>query len=110
MSEIRRLELSVLLSRNENIVDFTQRLTETTGIESVNTSLLHVDQRIFFVAITIEGHDIECDSLRETIRELGGVVHEFLEVSCGSYALESNDSYKIDLEWESIDRDHEFDL
>lgn len=107
MSAIRRLELSVLLPRNDSILGFTQKVINNTDIESVSTTLRHANKRIYFVVITIEGDDVEYQPLRETIQEFGGVIHTLIEVNCGSYAIKSNDSYKIDLKWDSIDHTRE---
>ncbi|ELY72030.1 DUF211 domain-containing protein [Natrinema pallidum] len=109
MAGIRRLELAVLLPQSETIVEFTQQLTESTGIGAVTTSLLHAEQRVCFIAVTIEGHDVEYESLRDRIRERGGVAHESLEVSYGSPVPEPNDSYNVDLEWKAIEHEHELE-
>ncbi|WP_425494308.1 DUF211 domain-containing protein [Natronoglomus mannanivorans] len=110
MSNIRRLKLSAIFPRTGRFAEYAQQFADDSDVNSVNTTLIHATDRILFVVVTVEGTDIDREELYEQIRNFGGAVHLPLEVDCGSYTLDSDDSYGPDLDWTSIDRNGTLEL
>ena len=83
MSDIKRLVLDVLKPHNPSIIEVSEKLGKLDGISGVNCSLDEVDQETESIKITIEGHGIDFDAVKEVIGECGAVVHSVDSVSSG---------------------------
>ncbi len=83
MADIKRLVLDVLKPHNPSIIDVSKKLGTLNGVSGVNCTLDEVDQDTESIKITIEGHSIDFDAVKEVIGECGAVVHSIDSVSSG---------------------------
>ncbi|WP_340101570.1 DUF211 domain-containing protein [Salinibaculum salinum] len=88
MAPIRRLVIDVLKPHEPPLIDFTDRITETEGVDAATATLIELDQEVQNVKISIEGEELAFDTIEETVDHLGGTVHSVDEVSCGDYVVE----------------------
>ncbi|HLE54833.1 MAG TPA: DUF211 domain-containing protein [Thermoplasmata archaeon] len=88
MTDIKRIVLDVLKPHKPDLVEMSQRLSALKGVEGVNCSLDEVDQETESVRITIEGASIHYESVEDTLRELGAVIHSVDEVAAGKRLVE----------------------
>ena len=88
MTEIKRLVLDVLKPHHPSIIDLAKKLSIVDGVSGVNCSLDEVDQETESIKITIEGNNINCDSVEEVISESGAVIHSVDSVSAGKKLVE----------------------
>jgi len=75
--------LDVLKPHAPSIIEVAQRLSALDGISGVNISLEEVDAETDSVKITIEGTNIEYESVKKEITECGAVIHSIDGVSAG---------------------------
>ena len=83
MASIKRLILDVLKPHNPSIIELSQRIGDLEGISGVNISLEEVDAETDSVKITIEGNNINYDSVKKEISNCGAVIHSIDGVSAG---------------------------
>lgn len=88
MGKIRRLVLDVLKPHNPSIIQLAAELSDLAGVEAVNISLYEMDQRVENAKITLEGGDIDYDTVVTIISEVGGTVHSVDEVVAGRMIIE----------------------
>lgn len=88
MASVRRLVIDVLKPHDPPILEFTQRVTELDSVEGVSASLIELDQEVQNIKITFEGDDIDFDTIKEMVEQLGGTVHSVDQVACGEYIVE----------------------
>ena len=72
---ITRLVLDVLKPHQPSIVEFAVALARIKGVERVDSSVVEVDAETETIKVVVEGRDLEVETIAETIRNLGGVVH-----------------------------------
>lgn len=84
MAAIRRLVLDVLKPHEPKLVPFTERISEHDGVTGVTAKLVEIEEDVRTIRVTIEGEDLDLDSLESTINDLSGSVHSVDEVSCGA--------------------------
>ena len=88
MGKIRRLVLDVLKPHSPSIIPLAGELSDLPGVEAVNISLNEMDQRVENAKITLEGTDINYDTVLMVIGEVGGAVHSIDEVVAGRMIIE----------------------
>ncbi len=88
MTDIKRIVLDVLKPHKPDLIEMSQRLSALKGVDGVNCSLDEVDQETESVKITIEGTSIHYESVEDTLRELGAVIHSVDEVAAGKRLVE----------------------
>ncbi|MGA9348372.1 MAG: DUF211 domain-containing protein [Anaerolineae bacterium] len=88
MGKVRRLVLDVLKPLEPTIIELAQHLSELPGVEAVNISIYEIDRRVENAKITIEGHDIQYESVAGIIQQNGGSVHSIDEVVAGKIIIE----------------------
>jgi hypothetical protein len=88
MGKILRLVLDVLKPHNPSIIQLAGELSDLPGVEAVNISLNEMDQRVENAKITLEGTDIDYDTVLTVIGEVGGTVHSIDEVVAGRMIIE----------------------
>jgi hypothetical protein len=84
MAPVRRLVIDVLKPHDPPLLEFTDHVAETEGIDGVTASLIELDQEVQNVEIAIEGDDLDFDAIDEAITHLGGSVHSVDQVACGT--------------------------
>jgi hypothetical protein len=80
---IRRLVLDVLKLREPPLHDFALSLSSTPNIDGVKVVLVEIDQNTESVKVTMEGEDIDIDSVQKMMKDYGAVVHSIDEVVAG---------------------------
>ena len=85
---IRRLVLDVLKPHQPSMLELSKKLAVIEGISGVNLTLDEVDQETESIKITIEGRDIDFDSVKDIIAEFGAVIHSVDSVSAGRTLVE----------------------
>lgn len=88
MGNILRLVLDVLKPHNPSIIQMAGELSELAGVEAVNISIYEIDQRVENAKITLEGTDINYETVLTVIGEVGGTVHSIDEVVAGRMIIE----------------------
>lgn len=88
MAPIRRLVIDVLKPHDPPLVEFTNRITETEGVDAATASLIELDKEVQNVKVTVEGESLTLETVEETVEHLGGTVHSVDEVACGEYVVE----------------------
>ena len=83
MSDIKRLVLDVLKPHNPSIIDICDKLADLKGISGVNCTLDEVDQETESIKITIEGHAIDFEAVKNSLAEQGAVIHSIDNVVSG---------------------------
>ncbi|MBN2111204.1 MAG: DUF211 domain-containing protein [Methanosarcinaceae archaeon] len=88
MTGIRRLVLDVLKPHHPSIVEFSKILSVIDGVYGVNLSLYEVDQQTETVKITIEGENLDYEEIKDSIENLGAVIHSIDEIAAGQKLVE----------------------
>ncbi len=88
MSLVRRLVLDVLKPHSPSIVELSQMLADTEGIDGVDITVYEIDRKVENVKITLEGSDINMEEVERIIQENGGTVHSVDKVSTGRKIVE----------------------
>ena len=70
------------------MLSIAQVITETDGVDGVNAVLLEMDEEVRNVKFTIEGEDIDYDTVVEVIEDTGASIHSVDQVACGDYIVE----------------------
>jgi hypothetical protein len=86
---IRRLVLDVLKPHQPSNIIVAKKLSEVKGIEGVNVALNEIDQNTETLKITIVGMNIDYETIKETLEELGAVIHSIDEIVAGKKIVES---------------------
>jgi len=83
MARLRRIVLDILKPHEPKLVPFTEQLTEPEEIRGVTAKLVDIEENVRRIRVTVEGEDIDMESLEEHIMDLSGSIHSIDEVSCG---------------------------
>jgi hypothetical protein len=83
LTNIKRIILDVLKPHKPSIIEVAERLGNLDGISGVNISLEEVDAETDSIKITIEGININYDTVKKVISECGAVIHSIDGVSAG---------------------------
>ncbi len=89
MSGINRLILDVLKPHHPSIVEVSKQLSELNGVSGVNCMLEEVDKETDSLKITIEGTDIDYESVEKTLETMGAVIHSVDCVSAGKKIVDA---------------------
>jgi len=90
MATVRRIVVDVLKPHNPPLVEFTARVSETTGVDGANARLIELDREVQNVEVTVVGDDLDYDALVETVDGLGGTVHSIDGVTCGEFPADQH--------------------
>ena len=88
IGKIRRLVLDVLKPIEPSIVDLAKRLSVLDGISAVNISISEIDHKVENAKITIEGDDLDFETISTLIYDQGGSVHSVDEVVAGKMIID----------------------
>ena len=83
MTNVKRIILDVLKPHVPSIIEVAEKLGSLDGISGVNISLEEVDAETDSVKITIEGNNINYNTVNKIITECGAVIHSIDGVSAG---------------------------
>lgn len=87
MASVKRLVVDVLKPHEPPLLEFTDKIAETTSVEGVTASLIELDHEVQNIKLTFEGEDVEFEPIEATIEHLGGTVHSVDQVACGDYIV-----------------------
>ncbi|TFG10053.1 hypothetical protein EU538_03135 [Candidatus Thorarchaeota archaeon] len=87
-SGIRRIVLDVLKPHTPRLTDLALMITRDEHVNGLNISLKEVDQNTESIAITIEGDDIQYESIKEILEQAGAVIHSIDQVVAGKRFVE----------------------
>lgn len=82
-SPIKLLVLDILKPHNPSIIEYAKRIGALKNMNGVNVTVEEIDERTETVKITVQGKDIDYNSLVDIIKDLGGTIHSVDEVAAG---------------------------
>ena len=85
---IRRIVLDVLKPHTPRLTDLSLMITRDERVNGVNISLKEVDQNTESVTITLEGDDLQYESIKEILEQAGAVIHSIDQVVAGKRFVE----------------------
>ena len=88
IGKVRRLVLDTLKPLDPSIIDIATQLSTLNGISAVNISIVEIDRKVENAKITIEGDDINYETIFELINDLGGTIHSIDEVVAGKMIID----------------------
>jgi len=78
---LKKVVLDVLKPlKGPSIVELAQSLSDSKGVQRVTIVVNEIDVETVTLTITIEGPDIDFESIRSIIERLGGVIHSVDQV------------------------------
>ena len=88
MGAVRRLVLDTLKPLEPTIIEMAQQISELPGVDSVNISIYEIDRKVENAKVTIEGPDIQFDTVSDLIRDMGGSIHSIDEAVAGKSIID----------------------
>ena len=88
MGAVRRLVLDTLKPLEPTIIELAQQLSELPGVDSVNISIYEIDRKVENAKVTIEGSDINFETVQDLIREFGASIHSIDEAVAGKAIID----------------------
>lgn len=88
MAPIKRLVVDVLKPYEPTTIEFAQAVSELEGVKGVNVTLVETDRQVQNLKFTVEGDDIDYDTVKGEIDGLGGTVHSVDQIVCGDMVEE----------------------
>jgi len=88
VSDLKRIVLDVLKPHKPSLIEMSLRLSALKGVDGVSCTLDEVDQDTESVLVTIEGGSVNYESVEDTLRELGAVIHSVDVVASGKRLVE----------------------
>ena len=85
---IRRIVLDVLKPHSPRLTDLALMLTRDDHVNGLNISLKEVDQNTESITITLEGNDLQYDTIKEILEQAGAVIHSIDQVVAGHVIVE----------------------
>jgi hypothetical protein len=78
--KIKKVVLDVLKPHQPTIQDLASRIVSCNGANRVNVSLAEIDQNTESIKVLVEGNDINLETIRHCIEEMGATIHSVDEV------------------------------
>ncbi len=85
---IRRIVLDVLKPHTPRLTDLALMISRDERVDGVNISLKEVDQNTESITITLEGNNLDYESIKEILQEAGAVIHSIDQVVAGKELVE----------------------
>ncbi|HEY0196172.1 MAG TPA: DUF211 domain-containing protein [Methanobacterium sp.] len=83
-----RIVLDILKPHEPNLPDFAKYLSEISGVEGVNVTLMEIDKETENIKVTMQGTDLDFEEIAQTIEQYGGSIHSIDEVVAGKTMVE----------------------
>lgn len=83
-----RIVLDILKPHEPIISDFAISLSELSGVEGVNITLMEIDKETENIKVTMQGNDLNFEEISEAIEQFGGSIHSVDEVVAGRTMVE----------------------
>ncbi len=84
MVRVNKLVLDVLKPHQPNALEFSRVIATAGGHYRVHLLVLEMDEKTETLKLVVEGDDIDFESLKNAIGELGGSLHSIDEVEVNS--------------------------
>jgi len=85
---IRRIVLDVLKPHTPRLTDLALMLNRDERVSGVNVTVKEVDANTESITITLEGDDLQFDTIKEILEQAGAVVHSIDQVVAGKRFVE----------------------
>jgi hypothetical protein len=79
-TKVKKVVLDVLKPLEPSLVEFAKELNGLSSIKRVDLLVLEIDRRTETVKATVEGADIDLETLRKEIEKMGGTIHSVDQV------------------------------
>lgn len=83
IGKLRRLVLDVLKPHEPSVINLSQQLSALKGVDGADITIVGVDRKVESARITLEGENINYDSVVKIIRDNGGSVKRIEKASSG---------------------------
>jgi uncharacterized protein len=83
-----RIVLDILKPHEPNIPYFAIFLSELSGVEGVNITLMEIDKETENIKVTMQGSDLNFEEITDAIERYGGSIHSVDEVVAGRKIVE----------------------
>ena len=74
--------------KEPSIVDVALELAKLRGIDAVNITVNEVDVETLSLTVVIEGEDIDFNSVKKVLEEVGAAIHSIDQVVAGKKIIE----------------------
>ncbi|MHA1481527.1 MAG: DUF211 domain-containing protein [Candidatus Thorarchaeota archaeon] len=85
---IRRIVLDVLKPHSPRLTDLAIMIAKDDRVVGVNISVKEVDQSTESISITLEGDNLNYESIKEILEQAGAVIHSIDQVVAGKELIE----------------------
>jgi len=85
---IKRLVLDVLKPHNPDVIELSETLSRLEGVEGVNIIIYEIDQQVENAKIIIGGNNIDFESVKKKLEEMGATIHSVDQVAAGKRIIE----------------------
>ena len=85
---IRRIVLDVLKPHSPRLTDLALMIAKDPKVDGVNISVKEVDQSTESISVTLEGDNIDYESIKEILEQAGAVIHSIDQVVAGKKLIE----------------------
>lgn len=83
-----RIVLDILKPHEPTIPYFAKYLSELSGVEGVNITLMEIDKETENIKVTMQGNDLNFEEINQAIENYGGSIHSVDEVVAGKTMVE----------------------
>lgn len=85
---VRRIVLDVLKPHTPRVTDLAMMLAREERVKGTNITVKEVDQNTESISITLEGNDLNYDTIKEILEQAGAVIHSIDQVVAGEHFVE----------------------
>lgn len=85
---IRRIVLDVLKPHTPRLTDLALMIARDPKVDGVNISVKEVDQSTESISVTLEGDNMDYESIKEILEQAGAVIHSIDQVVAGKELIE----------------------
>lgn len=83
-----RIVLDILKPHEPTLPQFAKFLSELSGVEGVNVTLMEIDKETENIKVTMQGIDLNYQEITQAIEQYGGSIHSIDEVVAGKTMVE----------------------
>jgi len=83
-----RIVLDILKPHEPTLPHFAKFLSEVSGVEGVNITLMEIDKETENIKVTMQGNDLNFEEITKAIEQYGGSIHSVDEVVAGRTMVE----------------------
>lgn len=83
-----RIVLDILKPHEPTLPYFAKYLSELSGVEGVNVTLMEIDKETENIKVTMQGTDLNYEEITLAIEQYGGSIHSIDEVVAGKTMVE----------------------